>query len=69
MAAILFPPDYVNGNESGNECRRVSFNIDSFTVPLHRPNGRQIGCPLGLCKETVSGVWKPVEIPTDHVIP
>ena len=35
--------------------------VDSFTVPLHSPDSRQ--------KETVSGVWKTVEIPTGHVIP
>ena len=30
---------------------------DYFTVPLHSTNG----ClPLGLCKETVSGIWKMV---------
>ena len=30
--------------------------LDSFTVPLHSPN-------LGLCKRTVTGVWKSWEFP------
>ena len=53
--------------------------LDSFTVSLHNPNGRQICLPLGLCKGTVSGLWilrlwkqpvsgfwNMVEIPTSH---
>ena len=38
--------------------------VDSFTVPLHSPNGRQLQC-----KGTVTGVWKTVGIPTGHVSP
>ena len=38
--------------------------INSFTVSLHSPN-----MPLGLCKGTASGIYKPVEIPVGHVIP
>ena len=37
----------------------ASCAIDSFTVPLHSPT-----ClPLGLCKETVTWVWKRWEFP------
>ena len=39
--------------------------VDYFTVPLHSPNGLL----LGLCKETVTNVWKKVQITTSHVRP
>ena len=40
---------------------------DSFTVSLHRPDGRH--SPSRLCKETVSDLWKPIKTPTSHVGP
>ena len=42
----------------------TSMAIDSFTVPLHSPAVRAVQ-PLG----TVTGVWKPVGIPTGHMRP
>ena len=39
--------------------------LDEFTVSLHSPNCRL----LRLCKGTVSGLWKMLEIPTDNVSP
>ena len=43
----------------------IKLGVDSFTVPLHSPNG----LPLGLCEGTASGVWKTVGIPSGHVSP
>ena len=41
-------------------CTHVTWHhwpyLDSFTVPLHSPNGTHLS--LGLCKGTVSGLWK-----------
>ena len=58
---------------AGHKCHRPL--IDSFTVSLHKTNGRLRTAltagklPLGVCKRIVSYVWKTVEIPTSHVIP
>ena len=45
--------------------KSILIEVDSFTVPLHSPNSRQ----LGQGKGTVTGVWKTVGIPTGHVSP
>ena len=37
--------------------------LDYFTISLHSPKGRH----LGLCKGTVSDLWKMVDIPTNHM--
>ena len=42
--------------------RPYDLRLDSFTVLLHSPK-------LGLCKGTVSGLWKMVQIPTGHTRP
>ena len=42
-------------------------SLDSFTVPLHNPNGGHL--PLTLCKWTVSSSWNVLEIPTGHMNP
>ena len=46
----------------------VPFELDSFTVYLHSPNG-MAGLMLWLCKKTVSNLGKMVEITMGHIIP
>ena len=46
------------------QIQKYQHAIDSFTVPLHSPAVRAVQ-PLG----TVTGVWKPVGIPTGHMSP
>ena len=48
--------------------KQIVKELDSFTFPLHIPNGRHLPA-VGLCKGTVPGVWKSVGIPTGHVNP
>ena len=48
---LVWPASSVSDRVSDKPCS----HLDSFTVPLHNPIGRQM---LGLCKVTASGLWK-----------
>ena len=52
---LMLVPDHTCGTLQGCVLSPLYMWIDSFTVSLHSPNGRHC-LPLGLCKESVSGL-------------